>query len=124
MLAFAEAGVGRIVDCSIEAGGKNFSAYATQPDPKHIVLTIINKEPGYDADVVIKHEMLPTLKSAQLARLSGPSLESKVGVTLGEAAVSATGTWRSTSAKPVAINNSGVKLSVHRASALVANLSL
>ncbi len=53
MLAFAQAGMGRIVDCSIEAGGKNISAYATQPDPKHIVVTFINKEPGYDADVMI-----------------------------------------------------------------------
>lgn len=124
MLAFAQAGMGRIVDCSIEAGGKNISAYATQPDPKHIVLTIINRETGYDADVVIKHEMLPSLESAQLARLSGPSLENRSDVTLGDAAVSATGAWRSTSAKAVAVNNAGVKLTVHRASALVASLSL
>lgn len=119
MLAFAQAGVGRIVGCSIDAGGKNISAYATQPDSKHLVLTIINKEPGYDANIVIKHEMLPTFQSAQLVRLSGPSLESKSGVTLGDAAVSATGTWRSTSARAIAVNNAGLKLSVPRASALV-----
>jgi hypothetical protein len=87
-------------------------------------LTVINKEPVYDADVVIKHEVLRTLKSAQLLRLSAPGLESKSGVTLGDTAVSATGAWHSTSGKPVPITNAGLKLRVPRASALVASLSL
>jgi hypothetical protein len=124
MLAFAQAGVGRMVACSMDTDGKNISAYATQPDSKRLTLTVINKEPVYDADVVIKHEVLRTLKSAQLLRLSAPGLESKSGVTLGDAAVSATGAWHSTSGKPVPITNAGLKLRVPRASALVASLSL
>ena len=123
MLAFAQAGVGRIVGCSMDALEKNVSAYATQPDSKHLVLTIINKEPLYDANLVLKRETLPSVKSAQLVRLSAPRLESKSGVTLGDAAVSATGAWRSTSGKPVAIHNAGLKLNVPRASALIASLS-
>jgi len=123
MLAFAQAGVGRIVGCSMDALEKNVSAYATQPDSKHLVLTIINKEPLYDANLVLKRETSPSVKSAQLVRLSAPRLESKSGVTLGDAAVSATGAWRSTSGKPVAIHNAGLKLNVPRASALIASLS-
>lgn len=123
MLAFAQAGVGRIMGCTIDARGKNIAAYAAQPDAKHLVLTIINKEPGYDAKVVIRHESL-RFQPVHIVQLSGPSLESKSGVTLGRAEVSATGAWRSASAISVASSNTGLNLDVPHASALVATLSV
>jgi hypothetical protein len=123
LLAFAQAGVGRFVGCSIDARGKNIAAYATQPDATHVIVTIINKEPGYDAKVVIRHDSLRS-QPAHVVRLSGPSLESKSGVTLGGAEVSATGAWRSARAISIASNNTGLTLDVPHASALVATLSV
>jgi hypothetical protein len=124
MLAFAQTGVGRIVGCSVDAGGKNISAYATQPDAKRLMLTIINKEADYHAEVAIKHEMSASFKTAQVLQLSAPSLESKSGIALGEAAVSASGAWHPASTTSITFNNAGLKLRVPHASALVATLSV
>ena len=49
MLAFAQSGAGRMIGSTIDAGDRNVKAYATQPARDRIVLTLINKEPSYDA---------------------------------------------------------------------------
>ena len=44
MLAFAQAGAGRIIASTVNAGGRNIKAYATRPARERIVVTLINKQ--------------------------------------------------------------------------------
>lgn len=120
MLAFARAGSGRIVECSIDPKGMNITAYATQPDAQHVVLVIINKEPSYDATVVIDQRSFLPFKSALVMELSGPSLESNSGVTLGGSIVTSAGGWHPGERAQNARSSSYMKLGVGRASAVIA----
>lgn len=124
MLAFAQAGVGRIGVCTIDAGGKNISAYATRPDAKSLILTIINKEPYYDATVVLERPLLSLFKTASVFRLSAPSLATRSGVTLAGTAVSASGTWHPEEEKSMVMHRPELKLRVGRGSALIATLKV
>src|SRR6266404_2001297 len=54
MLAFAQAGAGRMIGSSIDAGDRNVRAYATQPARDRLVLTLINKEQSYHAGIAIE----------------------------------------------------------------------
>jgi hypothetical protein len=118
MLAFAQAGGGRIVGSSIDTGGKNISAYATQPDPQHVCVTIINREPNYEANVVIDQQPLKPFGKVSAIRLSGPSLESKSSVSLG-GPMAVAGAWHA-EGKQGAPSAPNLKLVVARASALIA----
>ncbi len=53
---------------------------------------IVNKDEGTDADLRIA--VKSQTGSARVLRLSAPSLDSKIGVTLGGAAVEQDGRWR------------------------------
>jgi hypothetical protein len=126
MLAFAQAGAGRIIASTVNAGGRNIKAYATRPARERIVVTLINKQPSSDAVVVIKPVAdtgtFPAFQKSSLVRLSGPSLESKSGVTLGGAGVSADGLWKAARIEEV----SGVRgtLQVHLPAASAAIVTL
>lgn len=124
MLAFAQAGVGRIVSTSIDTAGKNVTAYATQRDEQHVILTIINKEPSYDATVVIGQESMPPIRTASAIQLSGPSIDAKSGVTLGDEIVAPSGAWHPREVKQISRKIPSLTLPVARASAIVATLQL
>jgi hypothetical protein len=96
LLAFAQSGAGRIIVSTIDAGNRNISCHVTQPTKEHTVLTLINKEPASDAAVVIDRGASAPFRIGSVVRLSGPSLESKSGVTLGGASVSPAGLWKPT----------------------------
>ena len=94
LLAFAQSGAGRIIGSTIDAGNRNISAHVTQPARDRTVLTLINKEPSSDAVVVIDGGASASFRIGSLVRLSGPSLDSKSGVTLGGAGVTPAGLWK------------------------------
>jgi hypothetical protein len=94
MLAFAQSGAGRIIGCTLDAGDRNIKAYASQPNSDRVVLTLINKEPSYDATIAVEAGASAFFRRGSLVRLSGPALESKSGVTLGGANVSPGGLWK------------------------------
>ncbi len=94
MLAFAQAGGGRIIGSSIDAGNRNISVYATQPTKDRTVLTVINKEPSSDAVVVMDAGASASYRTGSVVRLSGLRLDSKSGVTLGGASISPAGLWK------------------------------
>jgi hypothetical protein len=119
MLAFAQAGAGRIIGSTIEAGDKNISAYATQPTRGRIVVSLINKEPASDGLIVIE---AGAFRRGSLVRLSGPSLESKSGVTLGGAAVSPAGLWKPTRIEEVSKFRRKLQIHVPAASAAIVTL--
>ena len=122
MLAFAQAGAGRIIGSTIESGDRNITAYATQPTKDRIVLTLINKEPASDAVIVIEAGASAPFRSGSLVRLSGPSLESKSGVTLGGAGVSPAGLWKPTRIEDVSRTRRRLQVPVPAASAAVVTL--
>jgi hypothetical protein len=87
MLAFAQSGAGRIIRSTVDASNRNITVHATQHTKDRTVVTLINKEPSWDAVVVINAGQSASFRSGTLVRLSAPSLESKSGVTLGGAGV-------------------------------------
>lgn len=122
MLAFSLAASGRLVACSLDPGDRNLKAFATAPDASHAVLTLINKEPSCDATVVLDRESSAAFRSGQIVRLSGPSLESKSGITLGGSPVLSDGVWNSTRVERVD-SDSPWKITVPRASAAIVTLN-
>ena len=121
MLAFAQSGAGRIIGSTVDAGNKNISAYATQVKTR-TVLTLINKEPSSDAVIAIHGRASASLGIRSIVRLSGPSLESKSGVTLGGASVSPAGVWKPTSANEVTHSLRTQQVHLPAASAAVVTL--
>jgi hypothetical protein len=122
MLAFAHSGVGRLVASSIDAGDRNVKAYATQPATDRVVVTLINKEPSYDAMMVIDGGAA-VFRRGSVVRLSGPSLESKSGVTLGDARVSSTGVWKPDQREDVSRTGGRWQVRVPAASAAIVTLN-
>ena len=122
MLAFAQSGAGRMIGSTIESGDRNITAYATQPTKDRIVLTLINKEPASDAVIVIEAGASAPFRRGSLVRLSGPSLESKSGVTLGGAGVSPAGLWKPTRIEEVSRTRRRLQVRVPAASAAIVTL--
>ncbi len=92
MLAFAQASKGQRLALSFDSMGLNLTAYAVAPDAKRLVVTIINKDSGQDADVSIS--CARNFPRGSLIRLTGPSLESKQDVMLGGSKVDGSGNWK------------------------------
>jgi hypothetical protein len=120
MLAFAQSGAGRIIGSSIDYGNRNITAYATQPSKDRTVLTLINKEPSFEGNVVI--DAPTSFRSGSLVRLSGSSLESKAGITLGDAVVSSAGLWKPAREEEVSRTRTGLQVRVPAASAAIVTL--
>ena len=123
MLAFAQSGAGRMIGSTIDAGDRNIKAYATQPAKDRVVLTLINKEPSSDAIIVIDAGASAPFRRGSLVRLSGPSLESKSGVTLGGASVSPAGLWKPTRIEEVSRTRRRLQVRVPAASAAIVTLA-
>jgi hypothetical protein len=122
MLAFAQSGVGRIIGSTIDAGNRNVSAHVTQPTKDRTILTLINKEPSSDAVVAIDRGASAPFRIGSVVRLSGPSLGSKSGVTLGGAGVSPAGLWKP--AHPDEVSTSRLTPQVHLPAASAAMVTL
>jgi hypothetical protein len=81
MLAFALASRGDRIQLDLENAGLNLTGYAVRSDHGDIWLTLINKEATRDAHV---RAACPGIRSAQVTRLTAPSLTSKDGVRLSQ----------------------------------------
>ena len=122
MLAFAQSGAGLIIGSTIDAGNRNISAHVTQPAKDRTILTLINKEPSSDAVVVIAGGAAASFRIGSVARLSGPSLESKSGVTLGGASVSPAGLWKPSGPDEVITSSRTPRVHLPAASAAMVTL--
>lgn len=123
MLAFAQSGRGRVIGSTIDAGGRNINAYATQAAPDRVVLIIINKEPSLHADILVDAGTLAPFRSRSLCRLLAPSLQSKSGIRLGGAEVSSDGLWRPSRIEDLGTDRSILRFSVPAASAAIVTLN-
>jgi len=117
MLAFAQGSHGQRVALSCDAGGVNLNAYAVLDKHNHLSITIINKDISRDAAVSITST--ENLAKATALRLSAPSLNSKDGVTLGGAAVTANGEWKPSFLEPVSSKGGKCEIRIPAASAAV-----
>jgi hypothetical protein len=122
MLAFAQSGAGRIIGSTIDGENRNIAAHVTQPTKDRTVLTLINKEPSSDALVVIDGGASAPFRIGSVVRLSGPSLESKSGVTIGGASVSPTGLWKPTHPDEVSTSRRTPQVQLPAASAAMVTL--
>lgn len=122
MLAFAQAGAGRIIGSAIDAGNRNITVHATQPTEDRTVITLINKEPSSDAFVSIDGGQCASFRTKSLMHLSGSSLESKSGVTLGGASVDPEGLWKPNGKGKIVRTGSTLRVHVPAASAAVITL--
>jgi hypothetical protein len=122
MLAFAQAGLGRIIGSTIDTGNRNVSAHVTQPTTDRTILTLINKEPSSDAVVVIDGGASASFRIGSVARLSGTSLESKSGITLCGACVSPAGLWKPTHPEEVSTSRRTPRVRLPAASAAMVTL--
>ena len=120
MLAFAQSGLGRMIGSTISAGERNITVHATQLGENPIVVTIINKEPSFDAVIGIEAAM--RFHRGSLVRLSGPSLDSKVGVTLGGAMVSPAGVWKADRTEEISASRGRLQVRLPAASAAIVTL--
>ena len=123
MLAFAQSGRGRIIGSSLDAGGRNINAYATQAAPDRAVLIVINKEPSLHADILVDAGTVASFRSRALCRLLAPSLQSKLGISLGGASVSSNGLWRPSRMDDLDTDRSVLRFSVPAASAAIVTLN-
>jgi hypothetical protein len=124
MLTFAQAGVGRLIETTVNSADEAIRAYALERSNRLIAVTVINKRPQGDATICLDNGEHTSPQKATLLRLLGPSLESKSGVTLGGARVSPEGHWspsRIEEASPIA---GRLKINVPAASAVIINLHL
>ena len=91
MLAFAQIQSGERVATSYDAGAINLTAYAVVDEQAQPTVVIVNKDAALDAEARIALDHPAT--HARVMRLNGPALDSKTGVTLGGAPVTADGRW-------------------------------
>jgi len=122
MLAFAQSGAGRIIRSTVDARNRNVTVHATQHTKDRTVVTLINKEPSWDAVVVINAGQSASFRSGTLVRLSAPSIESKSGVTLGGAGVSSSGLWKSARVEEIIPSQRRLQVRVPAASAAIVTL--
>ena len=82
MLAFARAARGRMLGVQMDPDSPELKAYATQPEAKTLLLTLINKGPAAASFSIDTHHG----GRASLRRLTAPSVDAKSGLTFGQPA--------------------------------------
>ncbi|HEY6464426.1 MAG TPA: glycosyl hydrolase family protein [Candidatus Acidoferrales bacterium] len=117
MLAFAQAGRGNRIAAQYDESALNLRAYAVKEPAGRVVVTLINKEASADATVSVA--LAGHFATGSIIRLEGPSLESKTGVTLGGAEVSAEGKWSPKKLENVSSRSGAWEVHVPAASAAV-----
>lgn len=106
-----------LVRCTLNANGMNATAYAATTSSE-VRAAVFNK----DAQQAIQVE-IRSRGDARLWRLSGPSLDSKTGVTLAGAAVKSDGSWSPAHEERVRSKHGSVRLEVPAASAVLVFLA-
>ncbi len=118
MLAFAHGSNGQLVAVDIDRARANVDAFATVADNgRGLAVTIVNKDESLNADVRLS---IPSgWDTAQVLRLSGPSLQSKEGTKFGGSAVSSDGRWEPTMNEVLRANGGNATIQVPAGSAAI-----
>jgi len=118
MLAFSIAGKGRLLEVDVDGGSPEVKAYATQPNPGTLAVTLINK--GSATSELTVHA---PGKRASVIRLTGPAIDAKTGITLGGSEVTPAGTWKAAKLEALQMRNGQLKITLPAASAAIAQLA-
>ena len=103
----------------MDAAGLNVTAYAVRSDRGDIWLTLINKDATRDAPV---RAACPGIVSADVLRLTAPSLASKDGVQLGGSQVTIFGKWTPRAPERIRVTGGELEISLQAASAALLRL--
>ena len=126
LLAFAQLPMGGMSPVTVEANGINLTAWSVADISKgERTLAIINKDMAQDADVsitgidMVGPNVKPNVRMTRgrVLRLTGPALNAKDGVKLGEVSVAADGSWSGAKYETVKVANGSASLHVPAASA-------
>ncbi len=117
MLAFAQATPGKLAAVDCDAGGLELTAYAVAGDDGALRLCILNKETAQDAQVSV--QVGGRAAHARALWLRAPGLESKDGVSLGGASLSADGLWKPKPVEKLPVRAGKCELPVPAATAVV-----
>jgi len=121
MLAFAQAGPGKLVNVQSDAGDLNVKAYAVLGDNRKLTVALINKEASRSVDVRLIRAR--AFRRGSLLRLSAPSLESKgEETTLGGSTVTSDGRWAPTRRESLAARGGEWVIPLPAASAALVTL--
>jgi hypothetical protein len=121
MLAFSRASRGERIPLTLDSAGLNITAYAVRSDGGDIWLTLVNKEATRDAFV---RASCPGIATANVMRLTAPSLASKEDVLLGGSPVSSAGKWVAGAGERLRARVAGGELGVQVPAASAASLHL
>jgi hypothetical protein len=120
MLAFAVAGKGNLVKLTASQTDVNLSAFATKSAGGPFWVTVVNKDLFRPATIEIT---LPEgCSRAEACRLTAPSIESRDGVTLAGAQVSAEGAWSPGPAERITVSGAAASLRLAASSAILVRL--
>lgn len=117
MLAFAQGGHGERLALDYDPGLINMKVYAAAQSRDHLTVTIINKDASRDAEIKLNLKQHFTHASAM--RLTGPSLQSRSGVTFAGTTVAANGTWRAAKIESVPLRGNAGRIHIPAGSAAV-----
>ena len=121
MLAFSRAARGELLDLDLETSSPDLKAYATRPNPKVALLTLINK--GSQPVSVLAATGAPIQsRFASVIRLEGPALDAKSNITLGGTEVTLAGTWTPGRPERVPVRNAQVTVELRAASAAIVEM--
>jgi len=123
MLAFSLAGKGEMLNLDLETSSPAVKAYATRPNRKAIVLTLINKGSG-PVSLLASADVQMHGARASILRLEGPAIDAKSGITLGGAEVTPAGTWQATKSERILIRDNRLRMELRPASAAIVQVEV
>jgi hypothetical protein len=121
MLAFSRAARGEMLNLDLETSSPGLKAYATRPNPKAVLLTLINKGSAPVSVLAATGSPIQS-RQASVIRLEGPALDAKSGITLGGAEVTPAGTWLPGRPERVPVRNAQVRVALRAASAAIVEI--
>jgi hypothetical protein len=117
MLAFSQAGPGRIVGVDFDAEGLDFSVYAVEKDGGALTVSVIHKEPSQGVRIRVRAG--DHFSRAKASWLRGPRLESVDGISFEGSEINGEGVWRLASLERIAVRAGECELAVPAGSAVV-----
>jgi hypothetical protein len=114
-------GPGRFVPVKVTSD-RNVTAYAVRGDDRRLRIAILAKEETTTAPVPCRIKIAPGHRSAELVRLTGPSLDAKTGVAIQGASVAPDGTLAPRPPEEVTARDGQLSLELRAGTAVVLSL--
>jgi hypothetical protein len=115
---FSQAANGTTLPATVTVDGNtNFTAYGVARSDGGTNVVLVNKDPVNAIRTTIN--LATTATSATSLLLTGPTLNSTSGMTLGGVTINADGSWQPAPAAPVALNNGQIVVTVPPISAIL-----